>query len=74
MGLLGKELTRNGQMCMFSPIPRLERDSLTVIDMGTHGHVLTVPIEQGKPTNVIAFRTKADGTWEDDQWVKAMSM
>lgn len=42
--------------------------------MGYHGHVLTFPIDQGKPMNVVAFRAKADGKWEDDQWVKAMSM
>ena len=24
--------------------------------------------------NVVAFRTKADGKWEDDRWVKPMSM
>jgi salicylate hydroxylase len=34
--------------------------------MGYHGHVLTFPIEQGKTMNVVAFRAKADGKWEDD--------
>ncbi|KFZ10498.1 hypothetical protein V501_05170 [Pseudogymnoascus sp. VKM F-4519 (FW-2642)] len=39
--------------------------------MGEHGHVLTFPIEKGKTMNVVAFRTKVDGKWEDDKWVLA---
>lgn len=39
--------------------------------MGEHGHVLTFPIEKGKTMNVVAFRTKPDGKWEDEKWVLA---
>ncbi|KFY64282.1 hypothetical protein V496_03354 [Pseudogymnoascus sp. VKM F-4515 (FW-2607)] len=37
--------------------------------MGQHGHVLTFPIEKGKTMNVVAFRTKLDGKWEEEKWV-----
>lgn len=37
--------------------------------MGHHGHVLTFPIEKGKTMNVVAFRTKLDGKWEEEKWV-----
>ncbi|KFY19145.1 hypothetical protein V493_08111 [Pseudogymnoascus sp. VKM F-4281 (FW-2241)] len=37
--------------------------------MGEHGHVLTFPIEKGKTMNVVAFRTKLDGKWEEEKWV-----
>jgi len=40
--------------------------------LGHHGHVLTFPIEQGNTMNVVAFRSKHDGKWEDEQWVKPM--
>lgn len=40
--------------------------------MGHHGHVLTFPIEKGKTMNVVAFRTKADGKWNDEKWVLPM--
>jgi salicylate hydroxylase len=40
------------------------------IYMGHHGHVLTFPIDQGKIMNVVAFRTKLDGKWEDPMWVR----
>jgi salicylate hydroxylase len=40
--------------------------------MGHHGHILTFPIEKGKTMNVVAFRTKMDGKWEDDRWVLPM--
>ncbi|MCJ1442554.1 MAG: hypothetical protein MMC23_003050 [Stictis urceolatum] len=40
--------------------------------IGYHGHVLTFPIEQGKTMNVVAFKTKEDGKWEDDKWVVPM--
>lgn len=40
--------------------------------LGSHGHVLTFPIEKGKTMNVVAFRTKADGKWEDEKWVLPM--
>lgn len=36
---------------------------------GHHGHVLTFPIEKGKTMNVVAFRAKTDGKWEDERWV-----
>lgn len=34
-----------------------------------HGHLLTFPIERGDVPNVLAFRTKEDGEWQDDRWV-----
>ncbi|KAI9795583.1 MAG: hypothetical protein M1835_005495 [Candelina submexicana] len=37
--------------------------------LGYHGHVLTFPIEKGDTMNVVAFRTKNDGTWENEEWV-----
>ena len=40
------------------------------IYMGYHGHVLTFPIDKGKTMNVVAFRTKLDGKWEDLMWVR----
>ncbi|KUJ22260.1 FAD/NAD(P)-binding domain-containing protein [Mollisia scopiformis] len=40
--------------------------------MGRHGHVLTFPIENGRTMNVVAFRTKEDGKWEDERWVLPM--
>lgn len=40
------------------------------IYMGHHGHVLTFPIDKGKTMNVVAFRTKLDGKWEDPMWVR----
>ncbi|KAE8442284.1 hypothetical protein EG329_003484 [Mollisiaceae sp. DMI_Dod_QoI] len=40
--------------------------------LGRHGHVLTFPIENGKTMNVVAFRTKMDGKWEDERWVLPM--
>lgn len=39
-------------------------------DLGNHGHVLMTPIEQGKVVNVVGYRTKEDGRWTDDRWVK----
>lgn len=41
----------------------------SVMWMGNHGHLLTFPIEKGQLMNVVAFRTKGDGKWEDDKWV-----
>ncbi|KAH8602261.1 hypothetical protein B0O99DRAFT_657989 [Bisporella sp. PMI_857] len=38
--------------------------------LGKHGHVLTFPVDHGKTMNVVAFRTKADGVWDDSAWVK----
>ena len=32
--------------------------------------MLTTLIEHGKTVNVVAYTTKLDGTWNDDQWVK----
>lgn len=40
--------------------------------LGSHGHVLTMPIESGATMNVVAFRTKPDGKWEDEKWVLPM--
>jgi len=40
--------------------------------LGHGGHILTFPIEHGKTMNVVAFGTKADGKWEDPEWVKPM--
>lgn len=37
--------------------------------LGEGGHVLTFPIEGGRTMNVVAFRTKGDGVWEDERWV-----
>jgi salicylate hydroxylase len=37
---------------------------------GYDGHVLTFPIEKEKTMNVVAFRTKRDGEWKDEEWVK----
>ena len=36
---------------------------------GEHGHVLTFPIEKGETMNVVAFKTKPSGKWEDEKWV-----
>ena len=35
--------------------------------VGYHGHVLTFPIDKGKFMNVVAFRTKSDGKWEEEK-------
>ncbi|KAK0781918.1 hypothetical protein LTR91_017245 [Friedmanniomyces endolithicus] len=40
--------------------------------LGHGGHILTFPIEHGKTMNVVAFSTKADGKWEDSEWVKPL--
>ena len=40
--------------------------------LGQGGHILTFPIENGKTMNVVAFRTKNDGKWEDERWVLPM--
>lgn len=40
------------------------------IYMGYRGHVLTFPIDKGKTMNVVAFRTKLDGKWDDPMWVR----
>ena len=40
--------------------------------LGEHGHLLTFPIEKGNTMNVVAFRTKEDGKWEDERWVLPM--
>ncbi|KAL8715840.1 MAG: hypothetical protein Q9220_000507 [cf. Caloplaca sp. 1 TL-2023] len=37
--------------------------------LGPHGHLLTIPIEKGKIMNVVAFRSKEDGKWQDERWV-----
>ncbi|KAI9642265.1 hypothetical protein NHQ30_009067 [Ciborinia camelliae] len=42
------------------------------IYLGHHGHVLTFPIEKGATMNVVAFRTKKDGQWENEKWVLPM--
>lgn len=40
-----------------------------VMYCGPHGHILTFPIAKGERMNVVAFRTKRDGEWEDEKWV-----
>lgn len=40
--------------------------------LGRHGHILTFPIEKGETMNVVAFRDKPDGKWEDERWVLPM--
>jgi len=40
--------------------------------LGYHGHVLTFPIEKGEVMNVVAFRTKLSGKWEDEKRVLPM--
>ena len=37
--------------------------------LGHGGHMLTFPIEHGRTMNVVAFATKQDGHWADEQWV-----
>ena len=44
----------------------------SVMWLGNHGHVLTFPIEKGEMMNVVAFQTKRDGKWENDDWVLPM--
>ena len=41
----------------------------SIMWFGNHGHVLTFPIEQGKTMNVVAFRSKKDGKWDNEKWV-----
>ena len=41
----------------------------SVLYMGYQGHVITMPIDHGTTMNVVAFRTKSDGKWEDEKWV-----
>ncbi|MCJ1351919.1 MAG: hypothetical protein MMC33_001903 [Icmadophila ericetorum] len=41
--------------------------------LGYGGHVLTIPIENGKVMNVVAFREKENGIWEDGRWVRPMN-
>lgn len=40
--------------------------------LGYGGHILTMQVERGAIMNVVAFRTKPDGKWEDAQWVLPM--
>lgn len=40
--------------------------------LGYGGHVLTMQVERGTIMNVVAFRTKLDGKWDDPQWVLPM--
>jgi len=40
--------------------------------LGYDGHILTFPIEKGELMNVVAFRSKPDGEWKDEEWVKPM--
>ncbi len=44
----------------------------SVMWLGLHGHVLTMPIEHGTCMNVVAIRTKPDGKWENERWVLPM--
>ena len=34
--------------------------------LGNHGHILTLPLQQGEMMNVVAFKPKTDGDWTDD--------
>ncbi|MCJ1392729.1 hypothetical protein MMC18_005600 [Xylographa bjoerkii] len=40
--------------------------------IGYGGHVITMQVERGEIMNVVAFRTKADGKWDDSRWVLPM--
>ncbi|KAA8570380.1 hypothetical protein MFRU_005g04420 [Monilinia fructicola] len=40
--------------------------------VGHKGHVLTFPIEKGAVMNVVAFRSKKDGKWDNEKWVLPM--
>ncbi|PQE03389.1 mannitol 1-phosphate dehydrogenase protein [Rutstroemia sp. NJR-2017a BBW] len=40
--------------------------------LGHHGHIVTFPIEKGETMNVVAFQTKKDGKWENENWVLPM--
>ncbi|KAL3418985.1 mannitol 1-phosphate dehydrogenase [Phlyctema vagabunda] len=40
--------------------------------LGHNGHLLTFPIEKGATMNVVAFQKKADGRWDNSQWVLPM--
>ncbi|KAL8948912.1 MAG: hypothetical protein Q9222_004939 [Ikaeria aurantiellina] len=46
-----------------------ERATNSNMWLGPHGHLLTIPIEKGKVMNVVAFRSKDDGKWQDERWV-----
>lgn len=37
--------------------------------LGPGGSILTYPIDGGETMNVVAFQTKENGKWEDDDWV-----
>lgn len=39
---------------------------------GSHGHVLTFPIEKADTMNVITFQSKENRKWEDEKWVLRM--
>lgn len=42
--------------------------------VGYGGHVLTFPIDHGNTLNVVAFRTKANGSWgKDEPWIQPAS-
>lgn len=43
-----------------------------VMWIGNHGHVLTFPVQKGEIMNVVAFKSKPDGDWTDDEWVLPM--
>lgn len=40
--------------------------------VGHGGHFITMPIENGKLMNVVAFRRAKDGQWRDEKWVLPM--
>ncbi len=40
--------------------------------LGNHGHVLHFPIQKDTIVNVVAFRAKPDGQWDDEHWVLPM--
>ena len=37
--------------------------------IGKQGHILALPIEKGEVMNVVAFKTKKDGKWDNEHWV-----
>ena len=36
---------------------------------GHHGHLIAVPVGKGEFLNIVAYRTKHNGKWEDERWV-----
>jgi salicylate hydroxylase len=65
---IGDELARNSQMYLGH-----HSHILSTYVILCSGPVLTLiiafPIEKGNTMNVVAFHTKSDGVWNDEQWV-----